>query len=82
MHVVDLWWEDGFAPHRVEGFVDAMRDALRAYLRFAGAAGSSGHPTSERRNGSSSLGREGGSSPDYEGRLELHERAADAFPSA
>ena len=37
VEIVDLWWEDGFAPRRVEGFVDAMRDALRAYLRFAGA---------------------------------------------
>ena len=33
--VVDLWWEKGFAPARVEGFVDAMREALRAYLAFA-----------------------------------------------
>jgi uncharacterized protein YcaQ len=37
VQVVDLWWEEGFAPRRTEGFVDAMRDALRAYLRFAGA---------------------------------------------
>lgn len=37
VEVLDLWWEDGFAPGRAEGFVDAMRDALRAYLRFAGA---------------------------------------------
>jgi uncharacterized protein len=37
VRVLDLWWEDGFDPRRVEGFVDAMRDALRAYLRFAGA---------------------------------------------
>jgi uncharacterized protein YcaQ len=37
VHVVDVWWEDGFAPRRAEGFVDAMRDALRAYLRFTGA---------------------------------------------
>ena len=37
VEIVDLWWEDGFAPRRAEGFVDAMRDALRAYLRFAGA---------------------------------------------
>jgi hypothetical protein len=29
--------EDGFAPRRADGFVDAMRDALRAYLGFAGA---------------------------------------------
>jgi uncharacterized protein len=36
VHVLDLWWEDGFQPRRVEGFVDAMTDALRAYLRFAG----------------------------------------------
>ncbi len=37
MQVLDLWWEDGFSPRRTEDFVDAMRDALRAYLRFAGA---------------------------------------------
>ncbi len=37
VQVLDLWWENGFAPRRAEGFVDAMRDALRAYLRFAGA---------------------------------------------
>jgi uncharacterized protein YcaQ len=35
--VLDVWWEEGFAPRRAYGFVDAMRDALRAYLRFAGA---------------------------------------------
>jgi uncharacterized protein YcaQ len=37
VEVLDVWWEDGFAPNRADGFVDAMRDALRAYLRFAGA---------------------------------------------
>jgi uncharacterized protein YcaQ len=37
VQVLGLWWEDGFAPRRVDGFVDAMRDALRAYLGFAGA---------------------------------------------
>jgi uncharacterized protein YcaQ len=41
VEVLNLWWEDGFAPGRADGradgFVDAMRDALRAYLRFAGA---------------------------------------------
>ncbi len=37
VHVVGLWWEDAFSPRRTEGFVDAMRDALRAYLRFARA---------------------------------------------
>ena len=35
--VLDVWWEDGFAPRRADGFVDAGRDALRAYLRLAGA---------------------------------------------
>jgi uncharacterized protein YcaQ len=37
VQMLDLWWEDGFSPRRSEGFVDAMRDALRAYLGFAGA---------------------------------------------
>jgi uncharacterized protein len=37
-HVLGLWWEDGFAPRRAEAFVDAMREALRAYLGFAGAS--------------------------------------------
>jgi uncharacterized protein len=36
VEVLDLWWEDGFAPSRTDGFVDAMRAALRAYLDFAG----------------------------------------------
>jgi hypothetical protein len=35
--VLGVWWEDGFAPGRAKGFVEAMRDALRAYLRFAAA---------------------------------------------
>ena len=35
--VLGLWWEEGFVPRRVEGFVDAMRDALRAYVAFAKA---------------------------------------------
>jgi uncharacterized protein YcaQ len=38
VHMLDVWWEDGFTPRRVTGFVDAMRDALRAYLRFAGVS--------------------------------------------
>jgi len=37
IEVLNVWWEDDFAPRRADGFVDAMRDALRAYLRFAGA---------------------------------------------
>jgi uncharacterized protein YcaQ len=38
VQVLDLWWEDGFAPRRSDGFVDAMRHALGAYLRFADAS--------------------------------------------
>ena len=38
VRVLDLWWEDSFDPRRVEGFVDAMQAALRAYLHFAGAS--------------------------------------------
>jgi uncharacterized protein len=38
VEVLGLWWEDGFAPRREEGFVDAMRAALRAYLGFADAS--------------------------------------------
>lgn len=37
VRVLGLWWEDGFEPRRAEGFVEAMRAALRAYLGFAGA---------------------------------------------
>jgi len=37
VEVIGLWWEDGFSARRTDGFVEAMRDALRAYLRFAGA---------------------------------------------
>jgi uncharacterized protein YcaQ len=35
--IIGLWWEKDFDPKRTEGFVDAMRDALRAYLAFAAA---------------------------------------------
>jgi uncharacterized protein YcaQ len=51
VEVLDLWWEDGFAPRRAEDFVDAMRDALRAYLRFAGAERLewASHLTAEKR---------------------------------
>jgi uncharacterized protein YcaQ len=38
VEVLGLWWEEGFVPRRAEGFVDAMREALRAYLSFAGAS--------------------------------------------
>jgi uncharacterized protein len=37
VEVLGLWWEEGFAPRRAPRFVEAMRDALGAYLRFAGA---------------------------------------------
>jgi uncharacterized protein len=37
VQVLDLWWEDGFDA-REPSFVDAMRDALQAYLRFADAS--------------------------------------------
>ena len=37
VQVLGVWWEEGFAPRRADGFVDAMRSALRAYLGFAGA---------------------------------------------
>jgi uncharacterized protein YcaQ len=42
VQVLGLWWEDGFRPCAADGFVDAMRAALRAYLAFARDA-SSGH---------------------------------------
>ena len=35
MQVLGLWWEEGFEPNRADGFVDAMREALDAYMRFA-----------------------------------------------
>jgi len=38
VQMLNVWWEDGFSPRRVDGFVDAMRGALRSYLGFAGAA--------------------------------------------
>jgi uncharacterized protein YcaQ len=37
VEVLGVWWEDGFAWRHADGFVDAMRDALRAYVHFAGA---------------------------------------------
>ncbi len=51
VQVIGLWWEEGFTPRRVDGFVEAMRDALRAYLRFARAnrVGWAPHLAAERR---------------------------------
>ena len=37
VRILGTWWEDGFSAGRSEGFTEAMRDALAAYLRFAGA---------------------------------------------
>jgi uncharacterized protein YcaQ len=37
IEILNVWWEERFVPARAEGFVDAMREALGAYLRFAGA---------------------------------------------
>jgi uncharacterized protein YcaQ len=37
VEVLGLWWDDGFAPRHTDGFADALRLALRGYLRFAGA---------------------------------------------
>jgi uncharacterized protein len=37
VEVLAVWWEDGFEPRRADGFVDAMREALAAYVRFAKA---------------------------------------------
>jgi uncharacterized protein YcaQ len=37
VEVLGTWWEQGFTPRRAAGFVEAMRDALGAYLRFADA---------------------------------------------
>ena len=39
VEVLGLWWEESLDPRRTDGFVDAMRAALRAYLRFADAGG-------------------------------------------
>jgi len=37
LRILGIWWEDGFLPRRAEGFVPAMRAALRAYAEFVGA---------------------------------------------
>jgi uncharacterized protein YcaQ len=37
VEVLNVWWQDGFTPEQADGFVEAMGDALGAYLRFAGA---------------------------------------------
>lgn len=37
VNVLGAWWQPGFDPRAAEGFVEAVRAALAAYLRFAGA---------------------------------------------
>jgi uncharacterized protein YcaQ len=37
VEIIGLWWEDSLDPRRADGFVDAMREALAAYLEFARA---------------------------------------------
>jgi uncharacterized protein YcaQ len=51
VEVLGVWWEDGFAPNRAGGFVEAMCDALRAYLTFAAAdrVEWASHLTTEKR---------------------------------
>jgi len=36
VRIIDLWWEAGFDPLAVPGFVDALAEALAAHRRFAG----------------------------------------------
>ena len=36
LRILDIWWEDGFDPLALEGFVDAFVEALRAHARFVG----------------------------------------------
>jgi uncharacterized protein len=35
IRILGLWWEDGFRPSGNDGFIEAMREALGAYARFA-----------------------------------------------
>jgi len=38
VRILGAWWEQGFDPRTADGFVDAMRVALAAYLLFTGAS--------------------------------------------
>jgi uncharacterized protein len=38
VQVLGLWWEENLEPGSADGFVEAMRAALRDYLLFAGAS--------------------------------------------
>jgi len=48
VNILGLMWEEDFDPAAEEGFVDAMRDALHAYIRFAGASELSWPPHLDR----------------------------------
>jgi uncharacterized protein YcaQ len=37
VEILGAWWEEAFVPRRAAGFVEAMRNALGAYLCFAAA---------------------------------------------
>jgi len=37
VRILGCWWEADFDPRSADGFVETMRDALAAYLRFGGA---------------------------------------------
>jgi uncharacterized protein len=37
LRILGISWQDGFVPRREPGFVEAMREALAAYLAFVGA---------------------------------------------
>ena len=51
VRILGVWWEAGFDPRTADGFVDAMRAALAAYLRFGKATRVAWEPalTRERR---------------------------------
>jgi uncharacterized protein YcaQ len=38
LRILGIWWEDGFAPRRADGFVAALRVALSDYMEFVGAS--------------------------------------------
>jgi uncharacterized protein YcaQ len=48
VQVLGLWWKEGFEPKRADRFVDAMREALRAYVRFARVEGFTWAPHLEK----------------------------------
>jgi uncharacterized protein YcaQ len=61
LRVLGVWWEQGFDPRRAEGFVDAMRDALRALNVFVGAVKVEWQPATAgagRLFGSNRVGKE------------------------